>query len=153
MPIRNYADVQAFETQPLARRALPRSTYEAFAASAKRGPDAKALSFFLTADTHDRAFSWTYAELLADVTRAANLFHALGVDADHPIAFVLPNLPETHFAIWGGETAGVVLAINPLLEPAQICDLLRQPARVLAPLGLTLRGSVGQDGPAAFRFA
>jgi fatty-acyl-CoA synthase len=125
MPIRNYADVQAFETERLARRALPRSTYDALAASAKRWPEAKALSFFLTADTHDRALSWTYAELLADVTRAANLFHALGVDADHPIAFVLPNLPETHFAIWGGEAAGVVLAINPLFEPAQICDLLR----------------------------
>jgi fatty-acyl-CoA synthase len=136
MPIRNFADVLAFEAEPLARRALPRSTYEVLAASAKRWPVAKALSFFLTADTHDRAFSWTYAELLADVTRAANLFHALGVDADHPIAFVLPNLPETHFAIWGGEAAGVVLAINPLFEPAQVCDLLRAArVRVLVTLG------------------
>ena len=100
MPIRNYADVQAFETEPLARRALPSSTYDALSASAKRWPEAKALSFFLTADTHDRAFSWTYAELLADVTRAANLFHGLGVDADHPVAFLLPNVPETHFSIW-----------------------------------------------------
>jgi fatty-acyl-CoA synthase len=136
MPIRNYADVQAFETEPLARRALPSSTYDALSASAKRWPEAKALSFFLTADTHDRAFSWTYAELLADVTRAANLFHGLGVDADHPVAFLLPNVPETHFSIWGGEAAGVVLAINPLFEPVQICDLLHAArARVLVTLG------------------
>ena len=125
MPIRNFADVQVLEAEPLARRALPPSTYDALVASAKRWPEAKALSFFLTADTYDRAFTWTYAELLADVTRAANLFHSLGVDADHPVGLVLPNLPETHFAIWGGEAAGVVLTINPLFEPAQIRDLLR----------------------------
>ena len=53
---------------------------------------------------------------MADVTRAANFFHACGVTSEHPVAFVLPNLPETHFTIWGGETAGVVLAINPMLE-------------------------------------
>ena len=71
----------------------------------------------LTADSYTRSFTWTYAELLAEITRAANAFHALGVSADHPVAFVLPNLPETHFTIWGGEAAGVVFAINPLLEP------------------------------------
>ena len=59
------------------------------------------------------------------MTRAANAFHTFGVTSDHPVAFVLPNLPETHFTIWGGETAGVVLAINPMLEPSQIAHLLR----------------------------
>lgn len=125
MPIRNITDIEAVEAQPLAERNLPRSTYEALAATANRIPDATALSFFLTVDTHKRAFAWTYAELLADITRAANAFHAFGVDAEHPVAFVLPNLPEAHFAIWGGEAAGVVFAINPLLEPGQIAELLR----------------------------
>ena len=125
MPIRTVADVEAFEAQPLAERALPRSTYEALAATASRTPDARALSFFLTADTYQRAFTWRYDELLADITRAANAFHALGVDAEHPVAFVLPNLPETHFTIWGGEAAGVVFAINPLLEARHIAELLR----------------------------
>lgn len=136
MPIRNLADIAAIEGVPLADRALPRSTYDAIAATAKRRPNAKALSFFLLPDSFDQAFTWTYAELLADVTRAANAFHAWGVDEDHPVAFVLPNLPETHFAIWGGEAAGVVLAINPLLEPPQIGELLRAArARVLVTLG------------------
>ena len=142
MPIRNFAEIQTFEAEPLADRGLPHSTYDVLSSSAKSRPDAKALSFFLTADTYDRAFSWTYAELLQDVTRAANLFHRLGVDADHPVAFVLPNLPETHFAIWGGEAAGVVLAINPLFEPGQIRELLRVArARVL----VTLAPSPGID--------
>jgi hypothetical protein len=36
MLIRNFADVQAFEAEPLTLRALPRSTYDALAASAGR---------------------------------------------------------------------------------------------------------------------
>src|SRR5271165_4129828 len=41
-----------------------------------------------------------------------------------------------NFAIWGGETAGVVLAINPMFEAAQIAELLRTArVRVLVTLG------------------
>ena len=93
--------------------------------ASKRSPDAQALSFFLSADRLDEAHVWTYAELVADVTRAANVFAALGVAADRPVAYVLPNLPETHFAIWGGEAAGAALAVNPMLEPRQVADILR----------------------------
>jgi fatty-acyl-CoA synthase len=136
MPIRNIADIEAIEAQPLASRALPESTYEAIAAAARRTPDAKALSFFAKADDYKRTFTWTYAEVLAEITQAANAFHALGVSTDHPVAFVLPNLPETHFTIWGGEAAGVVFAINPLLEPGHIAELLRAArVRVLVTAG------------------
>ena len=125
MPVRDLADIQRIEAEPLATRGLPRTTYEVFTASAQRWPDRKALSFFLTADTYQRASTWTYAELLAEITRSANALHAFGVSADHPVAYVLPNLPETHFTIWGGEAAGVVLAVNPLLEPDLIVEILR----------------------------
>ena len=37
---------------------------------------------------------------------------------------MLPNLPQTHLAIWGGQAAGIAFAINPLLEPAAIAELL-----------------------------
>ncbi len=125
MTIRSQSDIEAIEATPLLDRALPENTYAALLGSAERTPGADALSFFLSADRFDRRHVWTYAELIAEVTQAANAFHALGVTPDHPVAFVLPNLPETHFTIWGGETAGVVLAINPMLEPKQIAHLLR----------------------------
>ena len=125
MAIRNLSDIAAIETVPLAERGLPQSSYAALASSAKRTPDAKALSFFLSADRLDATHVWTYAELLGEVTRAANAFATCGVATDRPVAFVLPNLPETHFTIWGGEAAGAVLAINPMLEPKQIANLLR----------------------------
>ena len=125
MPIRNQADIVAIEAIPLSERALPESSYAALVEASKHRPDAYALSFFLSADRLDEAHVWTIAELVADVTRAANLFAALGVSADRPVAYVLPNLPETHFAIWGGEAAGAALAVNPMLEPRQIADIMR----------------------------
>ena len=125
MPIRNQSDIAAIEAVPLSERALPESSYAALVDASKRSPDAQALSFFLSADRLDEAHVWTYAELVADVTRAANVFAALGVAADRPVAYVLPNLPETHFAIWGGEAAGAALAVNPMLEPRQVADILR----------------------------
>ncbi|MGA8992489.1 MAG: acyl-CoA synthetase [Rhodoplanes sp.] len=125
MAVRDLIDIAAIEAVPLSERALPESTYAALVASAKRTPNAKALSFFLSADRLDETHDWTYAELGADVTRAANAFAVFGVASDRPVAVLLPNLPETHFVIWGGEAAGAVLAINPMLEAKQIADLLR----------------------------
>src|SRR5271166_6459982 len=122
LPIRNQSDIEAI---PLSERALPESSYAALVDASKRSPDAEALSFFLSADRLDEAHVWTYAELVADVTRAANVFAALGVAAERPVAYVLPNLPETHFAIWGGEAAGAALAVNPMLEPRQVADIMR----------------------------
>lgn len=87
-------------------------------------PDAPALSFFLRASDQGRPQRWTYRELMAEITRTANLFTRLGMRKDSVIAYVLPNLPETHFVIWGGEAAGIVCAINPLLEASAIGDLL-----------------------------
>jgi fatty-acyl-CoA synthase len=123
--VRNLSDIAAIEAVPLSERALPESSYAALVGAAKRTPDARALSFFLSADRLDDTHVWTFAGLIAEVTRAANVFAALGVASDRPVAFVLPNLPETHFTIWGGEAAGAVLAINPMLEPKRTADLMR----------------------------
>ncbi|WP_339482047.1 acyl-CoA synthetase [Pseudomonas sp. RL_5y_Pfl2_73] len=135
MPIRDFADIQVVESVPLAERNLAPSTYEALRRSAESHPQATALSFFLDAADFAHTHDWSYAELFADITRAANAFHDLGVVPGEVIAFVLPNLPETHFTIWGGEAAGIVMAINPLLEVPQVIDLLRAArARVVVAL-------------------
>jgi fatty-acyl-CoA synthase len=120
--IANVADVTAIE---LASASLPASTYETIAAAAAAHADRPALSFFLRAQDHERLLTWDYATLLARITATANFFRALGVGKDDVIAYVLPNLPETHLVVWGGQASGIVLAINPLLEPEAIADLLR----------------------------
>lgn len=124
MAVRDLADIEALEAVPLARRALPTNTYEALRQCAALNAQAPALRFFLDAKAFKRTHDWTYAQLFADITRAANAFHALGVGASDVVAFLLPNLPETHFTIWGGEAAGIVMAVNPMLEAAHIGQLL-----------------------------
>ncbi|PAJ95927.1 acyl-CoA synthetase [Burkholderia ubonensis] len=117
-------DVLAIEAQGLPPD-LPTSTYEMIRAGAAIDPSAPALSFFMTADAHRDAERWTYRELVRDITRTANMFARLGVSSHSVIAYVLPNLPETHFVIWGGQAAGIVCAINPLLEGEAIGNLLK----------------------------
>ena len=122
--VSNLADIEAIEASGWPDDA-PASTYEAIRRSAERDPSALALSFFLTAAGHRTPETWTYRNLLSEITRTANGFHALGADRDTVIAYILPNLPETHFVVWGGEAAGIVFGINPLLEASAIRDLLR----------------------------
>jgi fatty-acyl-CoA synthase len=131
--IASQADVEALERQGMGE--LPHSSYDMIAATARRQPEAPALSFFLTADTHTRPEVWSYRQLLEGIHASANLFHALGVGASEVVAYVLPNLPETHLTIWGAQVTGAVFAVNPLLEPAAIAELLRAgKAKVLVTL-------------------
>lgn len=116
-------DVEAAESRGLPPD-LPASSYEMIKRGASLNPKAPALSFFLTTDEHRKPETWTYHELLARITQTANFFHDIGVKKDSVIAFVLPNLPETHFVIWGGQATGIVAALNPLLEGPAIAELL-----------------------------
>ncbi len=132
--IATQADIDAIEAQGFPA-GLPASTYEAIRRAAIAHPDAPALSFFLRTVDQAKPETWTYRQLLTQITRTANLFHSLGADKDSVIAFVLPNLPETHFVIWGGQATGIVAAINPLLEPQAIAELLvAVDARILVTL-------------------
>ncbi len=92
--------------------------------SAAINPRAPALSFFIRTEDHRKPEVWTYQTLLERITQTANFFYRLGATKDTVIAFVLPNLPETHCVIWGGQAAGIVTAINPLLESTAIAELL-----------------------------
>ncbi|MEB0224397.1 acyl-CoA synthetase [Pseudomonas sp. 10S4] len=142
MMVRSLNDIENIEQVPLAERGLASSTYEALTRTAELGPNAPALSFFADATCFRNTQHWSYAELVEDITRAANAFHDLGITPGEVLAFILPNLPETHFTIWGGEAAGVVMAINPLQEAKQIAALLRA---VKASVVVTLAPTPGSD--------
>ena len=121
--IRDVSDIELIETEGMPSD-LASSTYELIQRGAMIDPDAKALSFFLRVDDHQHPQVWTYRKLFGSITQTANMFYQLGIEKNDVIAFVLPNLPETHLTIWGGQAAGIVCAINPLLEPAAIAELL-----------------------------
>lgn len=138
MAVKDLADIEAIERIDLADRGLPKSTYAALQRQAQSTPKSMALRFVLDAHDFQRTFDWTYEELFADITRTGNALSALGAGPKDVVAFILPNLPETHFTIWGGEAAGIVMAINPLLDGEQTAELIRAAgAKVLVTLAPT----------------
>jgi fatty-acyl-CoA synthase len=125
MPIADLAAVMDIERVPLSERKIPATTYEMLKSGTALAPGSPALSFFAEVRRFKKATVWTHRELFRRITQAGNLFRRLGVERGDAVAFVLPNLPETHFTIWGGEAAGIAFAISPLLETEQIAALLK----------------------------
>lgn len=124
-PITSLRDIELIEQVSLQQRGMPDSTYELIRQSARRAPDAIAMTFLMQGTADETPWQLSYGELLAQVTRTANAFHRLGVRPGKAVSFLLPNLPHTHFTLWGGEAAGIVNAINPLLDPEHIAELVR----------------------------
>ena len=80
----------------------------------------------------------SYGQLVARVTQAANMFHALGVGASDVVSFLLPLLPQSFFTLFGAEAAGIANPVNPLLETHQIAEILEAAGtKVLIALGPT----------------
>ncbi|MFI9616484.1 acyl-CoA synthetase [Streptomyces sp. NPDC052023] len=131
------ADLPAIEAVPLAERGLPSSTYELLAGAAARHPDAPALHMLRGrgAPWHE-ADSWTYAELLAQVHRAANLYRALGLPDGGTVGILLPNTGHTYAAFLGAQAVGVAGPVNPALAEDDIAEILTlTDARILVAAG------------------
>lgn len=124
-PIATLADIEAIESIPLENRELPLNTYDALHRGSLISPDKLALSFFLQASDFDRPIQFTFRQLFQRITQAANMFHDLGIRPGRVVSMLLPNLPDAHFTIWGGEAAGIVNPINPLLAPEVMADIMQ----------------------------
>ncbi len=136
--IASQSDIVEAERVPLDQRLTIKHTYEALTRSAAEYGDRLALQFLPQGNAEEEPITVSYRQFLARVTQTANLLHQLGVCKDDAVSFLLPNLPQTHFAIWGGEAAGIVNPINPLLEPDQIAGIMQAAeAKVLIALGPT----------------
>ncbi len=134
--IATMADVEAIESIPLEERHLPPNTYEAIRRGMERNPDGLALSFFLQVPDFQRPVRYTFRQLFARITQTANMLHDLGIRPGKVVSMLLPNLPEAHFTIWGGEAAGIVNPINPLLEPEVIAGIMQDAeAELLVAMG------------------
>lgn len=96
---------------------------DALADVAARHPGRPALTALASAD--DAApRRWSHEELLAEIRRAANLFHATAAPAAPRVALLLPPLPEAWFALWGAEVAGIACPMNPALADDHLVALL-----------------------------
>ncbi|MBW1642913.1 MAG: AMP-binding protein, partial [Deltaproteobacteria bacterium] len=134
--IATLADVEEIEKIPIEKRLAAFNTYDLIKQGAAIDPDALALSFMMSGDTYESPMQVTYKEFMAQINRTANLFHDLGIGPTDVVSYLLPNAPHTHYVLWGGEAAGIVNPINPLLEPSTMVDICQAAGtKVLVALG------------------
>lgn len=123
-PVRSLADIRRLEETPLAQALTVRSTYEIFRNAGAAFGGKTALTFLRTGNPADEPIRWSYAELLAGIHQTANMLHALGVGPEDAVAVLLPGCLEYHLALWGGEAAGIVQPLNPLLTDEKLVALM-----------------------------
>ncbi|MFK7977886.1 MAG: acyl-CoA synthetase [Halioglobus sp.] len=125
-PTRSLVDIEAIEEIPFEKLDLPASTFELIRQAAAARPQHAAIRYI------ENGESWaggsvdiSYAEFLSYIHRTANLFRSLGVSATDAVSMVLPNVPEAHYVLWGGEACGIVNPINYLLDAREIGEIVQ----------------------------
>jgi len=125
MEVRTIEDIVAIESRPYDELVTARNIYDLFLATSQHGGDRPALTVLRSPDPSDIGTSLTHRELLADITRAANMFRSLGLSPGNGVAaFLSPTLPELPALLLGAQVAGVASTLNYLLNRDAIVDLL-----------------------------
>jgi fatty-acyl-CoA synthase len=123
--IRSHDEVRQISEGPYSAYMEHQHVYDALADCGQKYADRRAITFISDADLTVAAHSWTYAQFLEKVRRAANLFRSLVPGQQPRIGMLLPAIPEAYFTLWGGESVGVVCPINYLLDHTHIAELVQ----------------------------
>lgn len=139
-------DVEALEKDKNFNEHLNEKTiYSLLKKTASSFPNRKALSFQIESKPGSSSETFTWEQLLGDVTRAANTFRNHGIGEKDVIAYILPNCSEAAISFLAGSVSGIVNPINPLLEPEQIASILRETkAKAVITLAPMLKTDVAQ---------
>ena len=145
MTYASVADRNAIENETVwSERSMPVTTFQLLSETAAKFSDRKALSFQLFSEPTAKCETFTWAELQQKTAQVANMFRDLGVGETDVVAYLLPNANETVLTYLGGQVAGIVNPINPLLEAEQIAAILRE---TNAKVVVTLRAFPKSDLP------
>ena len=155
MSFASAADSTAIEAESSwATRDLPVTMWGLLSRTAASHAARPAVSFQLLSDPKATAETLSWAELQGQVAQAANMFRAHGIGETDVVAFLLPNCTEAVLSILGGQVAGIVNPINPLLDAEQIASILRETgAKVLVTLRAFPKSDVAQKAAAAVALA
>jgi len=155
MTFASIADRDAIENEkPWEARNAPTTTYGLLSQTAGKHGSRKAVSFSLLSDPKAKCETLDWNALRDKTGQAANMFRALGVGEDDVVAYLMPNATETILTYLGGQVAGIVNPINPLLEAEQIAAILRETnAKVLVTLKAFPKTDVAQKAADAVRLA
>ncbi len=118
-------DIEEIEAVSLEERYPEKSTYDIIKNAADLHGDQVALRFLTDCTAEENPFDISYRDLLFKVNQTANMFHDFGLRPGEAVSYLLPNIPEAQYTIWGGQAAGIVSAVNYLLRPEQIVEILR----------------------------
>lgn len=136
-PVQSLADIRRIEATPLTQAMPWPSTYDLIRASAEAHAEQPALTFLQTGEPGGPASTWSYQRLLQGIHQTANLLHSLHLGPQDVVAILLPGGLAYHLALWGGEAAGIVQPLNPLLSEEKLLSLLRaSQAKVLIAHGV-----------------
>lgn len=123
--IRALQDIELLERQPLETLIPSRNLHEVLQANAALHGDRPALTVLGSGQVGDVRASFTHRALLGEVTRAANLFTALGLGPGSVISILSRTHERVPALLWGAETTGVASCINYLLSAEVIAALLQ----------------------------
>ncbi|MBA5606760.1 acyl-CoA synthetase [Duganella sp. FT3S] len=124
--VRRMADVLALEQTPWMDKLPAASTYALLMQACARHPQRCALRFVMSADPAAPECVVSYANLARRVTQAANAFHRAGIVHGKAVTLLLPNLPQTHYALLGAQAAGIASPVNPMLEVEHIAAIVAE---------------------------
>ncbi len=124
-PVQSLQEIRQIEQTPLSQAMPWDSTYAMIRETALASADQPAISMLHTGQVGGPSTTWTYGELLQGIHQTANLLYTLGLRSTDVVAVLLPGGLAYHLALWGGEAAGIVQPLNPLLSDDKLASLLQ----------------------------
>ena len=101
------AEQREFERVPYAERIAAHSTLDALRAGAANNPSGPAIQFLPNAEPTEQPLVISHADFVGQVIRTANMLHGLGVGPNDVVSLMLPLLPQSFYALFGAEAAGI----------------------------------------------
>ncbi len=106
---------------------VPLTVYQLIQQSAERFGDATALTYLQAISPEFVDETISFSALLGNINRVVRLLRDSldNSTEEHPVvSFLLPNIPQAHYILWGAETAGIANPLNPLLNEDALVGLM-----------------------------
>jgi len=121
-PLQTLADVDRIEATPLSARLAAPDVFGCLKAAAIQHADRPAIIDMVDPARPETARWFSYADILQRLYQTANMLHDAG--GGRPAGYLLPNLAETHFVLWGAAASVGAAPVNPLLSAEIVEEIL-----------------------------
>ncbi len=123
--VRDESDLRRVEAEGFDAFLPHRTPYAMLRARADAAPDRVAIRFLRADGDRGQDQTFSYADLVTAIERAARLFRRLGVEREDSVAVLMPHTPHAQIAIWAAGIAGRAIPVNYTLHPEHLSSLLR----------------------------